>query len=292
MSGHARSALFGDVAAAAERHGPLLRRARTRAWREIALALLLLALLCAGLWRVDFGFARMLGGFAKFGEILARMLPPTPDSWSRFTLYLHALLETLGLALIGTLTAAVLAFPLGLLAARAVTGSRLLHVLLHRLFDMIRGIDRFVWALIFVRVVGLGPFAGALAIAVTNIGAFGKLFSETFDASDRKPVEGVLSSGGGKSMAVRFAMIPQVFPVIASQVLYYFESDTRSATVIGIVGAGGIGLVLYEEIRTLEWQHVACLILMILVTVATIDALSGFVRRAFIGTERVEPPSD
>jgi len=292
MSADFRQEIFGDVAAAAARHGPLLRRTRIRAWREIALGLLILALLCAGLWRVDFGFARMLGGFAKFGEILVRMLPPTPDTWSRFELYLHALLETLGLALIGTLTAAVLAFPLGLLAARAVTRSRLLHMLLHRLFDMIRGIDRFVWALIFVRVVGLGPFAGALAIAVTNIGAFGKLFAETFEASDRKPVEGVLSTGGGKSMAVRFAMIPQVFPVIVSQVLYYFESDTRSATVIGIVGAGGIGLVLYEEIRTLEWQHVACLILMILVTVSAIDALSGFVRRSFIGTDRRDTPSD
>ncbi|HYC13606.1 MAG TPA: phosphonate ABC transporter, permease protein PhnE [Stellaceae bacterium] len=292
MSMQLRQALFGDVAAAAERHCPLLRHARIRAWREIGLGVLLLVLLCAGLWRVDFGFARMLAGFEKFGEILVRMLPPTPDTWSRFTLYFDALLETLGLALIGTLTAAVLAFPLGLLAARAVTGSSILHMLLHRLFDMIRGIDRFVWALIFVRVVGLGPFAGALAIAVTNIGAFGKLFSETFDASDRKPVEGVLSTGGGKGMAIRFAMIPQVFPVIASQVLYYFESDTRSATVIGIVGAGGIGLVLYEEIRTLEWQHVACLILMILVTVAAIDALSGFIRRSFIGADRRDPPSD
>jgi phosphonate transport system permease protein len=192
----------------------------------------------------------------------------------------------------GTLTAAVIAFPLGLLAARTVTGSSVLHLLLHRLFDIIRGIDRFVWALIFVRVVGLGPFAGALAIAISNVGAFGKLFSETFEAGDPRPVEGVLSTGGTKAMTVRFAMIPQVLPVILSQVLYYFESDTRSATVIGIVGAGGIGLVLYEEIRTLEWQHVACLIVMILITVAAIDALSGFVRRAIIGAERRDPPRD
>lgn len=292
MSAELRQQLFGNIAEAVERNRPHIRRTRARAWRGIALAALLLTLLCAGLWWIDFGPARMLAGIEKFGAILLRMMPPTPDTWSRFTLYFHALLETLGLALIGTLAAAVLAFPLGLLAARDVSESRLLHMLLHRVFDMIRGIDRFVWALIFVRVVGLGPFAGALAIAVTNIGAFGKLFSETFDASDRKPVEGVLSTGGGKGMAVRFAMIPQVFPVIASQVLYYFESDTRSATVIGIVGAGGIGLILYEEIRTLEWQHVACLILMILVTVAAIDALSGIVRRSFIGAEPRDPPSD
>jgi phosphonate transport system permease protein len=285
-------ASFTDVAGAADRHRLIIARARGRAWRELAIGALLLALLVAGLWRVDFGFARILAGMEKFGDILWRMLPPTPGTPSRFLFYLHALLETLGLALMGTLTAAVIAFPLGLLAARTVTGSRVLHLMLHRLFDIIRGIDRFVWALIFVRVVGLGPFAGALAIAVSNIGAFGKLFSETLEAGDPKPVEGVLSTGGSKAMAVRFAMIPQVLPVMLSQVLYYFESDTRSATVIGIVGAGGIGLVLYEEIRTLEWQHVACLIAMILVTVAAIDALSGFVRRSFIGTERRDRRAD
>jgi phosphonate transport system permease protein len=285
-------AIFGDLAGVAARHPAIIAKTRGRAGRELAVGALLAVLLVAGLWRVDFGFARMLAGLTKFGEILWRMLPPTPGTLSRFLFYLHSLLETLGLALVGTLAAAIIAFPLGLLAARTVTGSRILHIVLHRMFDIIRGIDRFVWALIFVRVVGLGPFAGALAIAVSNIGAFGKLFSETLEAGDAKPVEGVLSTGGSRAMAVRFAMIPQVLPVMLSQVLYYFESDTRSATVIGIVGAGGIGLVLYEEIRTLEWQHVACLIVMILVTVAAIDALSGFVRRAFIGTERRDPPAD
>jgi phosphonate transport system permease protein len=198
--------------------------------------------------------------------------------------YGYALLETLGLALFGTLCAAAIAFPLGLLAAKRVSGSRLLHTLLRLLFDAIRGIDRYVWALIFVRVVGLGPFAGALAIAVSNIGAFGKLFSETLDASDGKPVEGVLAAGGSRALAVRFAMLPEAMPVILGQILYFFESDTRSATVIGIVGAGGIGLYLFEEIRTLEWQRVAFLIIMILITVAAIDTLSGYLRRWFIGS--------
>jgi len=292
MTPESPRAIFADLAVVAARHPEIIAKTRGRARRELTVGALLVALLVAGLWRVDFGLARMLAGITKFGEILWRMLPPTPGTLSRFAFYLHSLLETLGLALVGTLAAAIIAFPLGLLAARTVTGSRILHLALHRLFDIIRGIDRFVWALIFVRVVGLGPFAGALAIAVSNVGAFGKLFSETFEAGDPRPVEGVLSTGGTKAMAVRFAMIPQVFPVILSQVLYYFESDTRSATVIGIVGAGGIGLVLYEEIRTLEWQHVACLIVMILITVAAIDALSGFVRRSFIGSEPRDPPRD
>jgi phosphonate transport system permease protein len=260
--------------------------AERRAWRFLAIAAGLFLLLGLGLWWIDFGIGRLITGILRFGEILGRMMPPSPGSYDHFKLYVHALLETLGLALIGTLSAAVIALPLSLLAARNITGSRILHFVLRRGFDILRGIDRFVWALVFVRVVGLGPFAGALAIAVSNIGAFGKLFSETLEDVDQKPVEGVVSTGAAGFHAVRFAILPEVAPVILSQILYFFESDTRSATVIGIVGAGGIGLYLYEEIRTLEWTHVAFLILMILITVALIDALSGMLRRWFIGARK------
>ncbi|MFI5011131.1 MAG: phosphonate ABC transporter, permease protein PhnE [Hyphomicrobiales bacterium] len=277
------SAAFGDLASIAREHAAIIGAAERRARQALGIAFALLTLLALGLWWIDFGFLRLLTGLTRFGQILMRMLPPSPDSLARFLIYGHALVETLGLALVGTLSAAALALPLGLLAARNVTGSGVLHFLLRRAFDIIRGIDRFVWALIFVRVVGLGPFAGALAIAVSNIGSFGKLFSETFESADLKPIEGVVSTGASGIHAVRFAILPEVAPVILSQVLYYFESDTRSATVLGIVGAGGIGLFLYEEIRVLEWTHVAFLILMILVTVALIDALSGILRRWFIG---------
>jgi phosphonate transport system permease protein len=284
------SAAFGDLERIAEQHAAVIGAAQRRAWRALGIACLLLALLVLGLWWIDFGFLRLMTGLARFGQILVRMLPPSPDSFARFLIYGHALIETLCLALVGTLAAAVIALPLGLAASRNITGSSVLHFVLRRAFDIIRGVDRFVWALIFVRVVGLGPFAGALAIAVSNIGAFGKLFSETFEGADPKPIEGVVSTGASKAHAVRFAILPEVAPVILSQVLYYFESDTRSATVIGIVGAGGIGLFLYEEIRVLEWTHVAFLILMILVTVALIDALSGVLRRWFIGRSAQAKP--
>jgi phosphonate transport system permease protein len=278
---------FGDLGHFLDEHADLIRDAERGAQRQLGIAAGLLALLGLGLWWIDFGPLRMLTGLERFGQILVRMLPPSPGDFARFLIYGQALVETLGLALIGTLAAAAIALPLGLLASRNITGSSLLHFVLRRIFDVIRGIDRFVWALIFVRVVGLGPFAGALAIAVSNIGAFGKLFSETFESADHKPVEGVVSTGGATLHAVRFAILPEVAPVILSQVLYYFESDTRSATVIGIVGAGGIGLFLYEEIRVLEWTHVAFLILMILVTVALIDAVSGVLRRWFIGKRSI-----
>ena len=113
-----------------------------------------------------------------------------------------------------------------------------------------------------------------LAIAVSDFGAFGKLFSEAIEAADRKQVEGIRASGGSALHEIRFGLMPQVLPVIAGQVLYFIESNTRSATIIGIVGAGGIGLQLAEQIRVLEWQKVSFLILMILVAVAAIDWIS------------------
>ena len=146
-------------------------------------------------------------------------------------------------------------------------------------------VDVLIWALIWINVVGLGPFAGVLAILTSDFGAFGKLFSEAIEAADKKPVDGVLSTGGSDLQGFRFGVLPQVLPVLLSQVLYYFESNVRSATIIGIVGAGGIGLYLANEIAQAEWPQVAFLILMILVTVSTIDWLSGKIRFAVIGTQ-------
>src|SRR5207245_1852170 len=120
-------------------------------------------------------------------------------------------------------------------------------------------------------------------IMSSDLGAFGKLISEAIEAADRRPVEGVLSAGGSRLHGVRFGMLPQVLPVFASQLLYFFESNTRSATIIGIVGAGGIGLQVSERIRVLEWQQVSFLILTVLVTVAALDWISQRLRGAIIG---------
>ena len=116
-----------------------------------------------------------------------------------------------------------------------------------------------------------------------DIGTFGKLFSEAIEAADRKPVEGIVSTGGSQLLGIRFGILPEVFPVLASQVLYFFESNTRSASIIGIVGAGGIGLHLAEAIRTLELQQTSFIILLILIAVALIDFVSSHLRFAMIG---------
>jgi len=234
-----------------------------------------------GLVDLDFSPAKLFAGLSQLGWITLMMIPPDPGA--SLPAYLSALGETLSIALLGTSIAAVVALPFSLLAARNVIPSGWLRFPVRRFFDSIRGVDTLIWALVWINVVGLGPFAGVLAIALSDFGAFGKLFSEAIEAADRKQVEGIRAAGGNALHEIRFGLMPQVLPVIAGQVLYFIESNTRSATIIGIVGAGGIGLQLAEQIRVLEWQKVSFLILMILVAVAAIDWISGKLRFAIIG---------
>jgi len=246
-----------------------------------ALFAVMVALAVYGFWRLEFSLGRVGSGLGQIGHFISLMFPPSPGR--HLGLFLNALAETLAIALLGTLIAALVAFPVGFLAAKNIVPNVFAHFAVRRFLDTIRGVDVLIWALIFVNVVGLGPFAGILAIAVSDFGTFGKLFSEAIETADRKPMDGIRSTGGSELHAVRFGLVPQVFPVIASQVLYYFESNTRSATIIGIVGAGGIGLHLSEQIRMLEWDKAAFLILMILATVAVIDWISTRLRLAIIG---------
>jgi phosphonate transport system permease protein len=248
------------------------------------MVLLAFGIFVFGLVDLDFSPARFVSGLRELGWITLMMLPPDPGS--SFPLYLKALGETLSIALLGTTLAAVLALPVSLLAARNIVPG-ILRFPVRRVLDSIRGVDTLIWALVWINVVGLGPFAGVLAIAVSDFGAFGKLLSEAIEAADRKEVEGIRASGGSGLHEIRFGLLPQVLPVIAGQVLYFIESNTRSATIIGIVGAGGIGLQLAEQIRVLEWQKVSFLILMILIAVAAIDWISGKLRFAIIGRRAI-----
>jgi phosphonate transport system permease protein len=226
-------------------------------------------------------WGRIVPGLMQLVWFVGEMFPPDPGG--HLVTYLNALGETLAIALLGTLLGAMLALPLGALAARNVIPVALFRLPIKRLFDAVRGIDTLIWALIWINVVGLGPFAGVLAIATSDFGALGKLFAEIIESADAKQQEGVRAAGGRRLAEVRFGLLPQVMPVIAGQILYFIESNTRSATIIGVVGAGGIGLHLSEQIRVLEWKQVSFLILMILVSVATIDFISGKLRAAMAG---------
>ena len=272
-----------DVTALRLRYPDAFRTAWPRRLATLGTVAALLGLAAYAMVRLDFSAARILGGLGRLAEFALMMLPPSAAG--RFPDFLHALGETLAIAFLGTLTAALAAFPLAFLAARNVVPNPFAHFAVRRGLDVIRSVDVLVWALIWINVVGLGPFAGALAIACSDLGALGKLFSEAVETVDRRDAEGVAAAGGSPLHRIRFGLIPAVLPILGSQVLYYFESNTRSATIIGIVGAGGIGQYLTELIRVLELQQVAFLVLMILVAVAAIDAVSGRLRRALIGGE-------
>jgi len=265
------------------RHGAAIRGSLKTKLATIGTIAVLTGLFAYGLSTLETSIWKILSGLGNLGSFVMLMLPPNPGSWARALIFVQALFETIAIAFLGTVLAATLALPFGFLAARNVVANRVVHFLARRSLDTVRGVDALIWALIWVNVVGLGPFAGMLAIMTSDLGAFGKLYSEAIEAADRKAVEGVASVGGGKAHEIRFGLLPQVLPVMASQVLYFIESNTRSSTIIGIVGAGGIGLYLAETIRTLEWQQVSFLILLILAAVSAIDFLSGKLRFAIIG---------
>ncbi len=207
----------------------------------------------------------------------------TNPDWQHGNVFV-ALLETLLMAVLGTFTAAFVALPLAFLAARNFTPSGYVRFFVRRLFDFVRGIDMLIWSLIFIRSFGLGPLTGALAIAFTDTGTLGKLFSEALENIDRRQVEGVNATGASKLQAYRFGVIPQILPIFISQGFYYLESNTRSATVIGALGAGGIGLMLVETIKTSrDWENTLYIIILTVLMVIAMDALSTRLRRRFTG---------
>lgn len=276
-----RPDFFTDRAEVAARHGALVNPPLMQRLPAVLVVAMVLGLAVLAMTRLEFSFARLGSGLVQLGTFLTLMVPPSPGGMA--ITFFKALGETVAIAVLGTTLAAVLAFPLGFLAARGVIGGAVLRFLTRRFSDSLRGVDTLIWALIWINVVGLGPFAGVLALITSDLGLFTKMFSEAIETADRKPSEGVVAAGGSRVHAIRFGLIPQVLPVFISQWLYMIESNTRSATIIGIVGAGGIGLHLAEMIRTYEWDRVAFIVLIVLATVALIDFLSTKIRLAVIG---------
>ncbi|MFL5282813.1 MAG: phosphonate ABC transporter, permease protein PhnE [Rhodopila sp.] len=270
-----------DIAAERARHPEAFRSA---GWHRWLLVGGIIAYLTYLLWLFD--FARVFTQLPRAWVILRLML-----DWSQILEWDHvelwrSMLETVAMAYLGSILAAVFAMPLGFLGARNIIPARLFHFITRRLFDGMRGIDQLIWALVFVRAMGLGPIAGIMAIAVAETGVLAKLFAEAVENIDRRPVEGITATGAGVLGRLRFGVLPQVLPVMISQTLYAIESNSREATILGLVGAGGIGLRLSERIQINAWDQVAYVILLILITVAIIDATSRFLRLRLIGPAR------
>ncbi len=197
-----------------------------------------------------------------------------------------AIFETILMAFLGTMTAALIALPLSFLAARNFMPLGIFRGAVRRVFDFIRGVDGLIWTIILSRAFGPGPMTGAIAIAITDTGSFGKTFSEALENIDEKQVEGVRSTGANSVQRARFGVIPQVMPILLAQVLYYLESNTRSATVIGAIVGGGIGLLLTQAIITQkDWEEVAYYMVLIVLMVMLMDSLSGWLRRKLIKGE-------
>ena len=195
-----------------------------------------------------------------------------------------AIFETILMAFLGTMGAALVALPLAFLAARNFTRLMSIRFAVRRFFDFVRGVDGLIWTIILSRAFGPGPMTGALAILITDTGSFGKMFSEALENVDNKQIEGVSSTGAKRLQRYRFGVIPQVTPVLLSQILYYLESNTRSATVIGAITGGGIGLLLTQAIITQkDWEEVSYYIVLVILMVIAMDWFSGWLRGRLIG---------
>lgn len=256
---------------------------RTRLIRRLAWSLFL-ALFAYCLWAFDFSPARIAEGFTRLGRVVSFMFPPHVwTSWDAFSEILQGLGETLSMAFLGTILGAIFAFPLSFLGAKNVNRFWPLRFSVRRGYDVIRAFETLILALIFIRAFGLGPLAGILAIAVSEIGTFAKLFSEAIENTSSKPVEGIRAAGGSRLQQIRYGVMPQVSPVILSILLYNFESNVRSGTILGIVGAGGIGFLLSDRIAAYKWDEAWSIIFLIIAMVYVIDALSARIRERIIG---------
>lgn len=261
-----------------------LPRAFGAPWPERAVHLVIAGAVVGWLgylhWLFDFG--RIFSGLDRLWVIVGLMV-----DWSHFAEWDHAALlsamvETVAMAFLGTLLASLVALPLGFLGARNVIPRAVFRFCTRRVFDVFRGLDQLIWALVFVRAMGLGPIAGILAIFVSDTGVLAKLYSEAIENADRGQADGVRSTGATGLLTLRLGVLPQVLPVMLSQALYQLESNSREATILGLVGAGGIGLRLSERIQINAWDQVAYIIVLILVTVSAIDFVSKRIRTRLI----------
>ncbi|HEX7892320.1 MAG TPA: phosphonate ABC transporter, permease protein PhnE [Ramlibacter sp.] len=238
----------------------------------------LLALLAASWKGADMRPLDLLRDSANMTQYAGSFFPPDFRDWR---VYLQEMLVTVQIALWGTGLAVVCAVPLGLLSSSNIAPAWVRQPV-RRLMDAARAINEMVFAMLFIVAVGLGPFAGVLALWVHTTGVLAKLFSEAVEAIDPQPVEGIRATGANAVEEVFYGVLPQVLPLWISYSLYRFESNVRSASVVGMVGAGGIGVVLWEIIRGFQYAQTCAVMVIVIVTVTVIDLASARIRRVFV----------
>lgn len=280
-----RAALLGpaEIEALRRAHPEAFRKTGLQRWGWAIWGAVILYT-AASLWR--FEIWRLADASDRVWRLISSLFVwRNMGDWQYAQIY-TGIAQTLAMAFLGTLLASCAALFVGFLAARNTMPFAPFRHLVRRGLDVLRGVDQLVWGLVFVRAVGLGPLAGVLAIFVSDAGTLSKLYSEAIENIDRKQVEGVRSTGAGPLKTARYGYLPQVLPVFISQSLYFFESSTRSATILGLVGAGGVGMIIIERFRANMFDQVAFVVLNVLVCIYLIDWASAKIRARFIGAER------
>lgn len=215
-------------------------------------------------------------------DFVARMFPPDITYLGKFLL---KTIETLQIAILGSTIGALCALPLSFLAARNVMPYKIVYQAVRSFFDTCRGINEVIWGLIFVSMVGLGPFPGVLALAVHVTGALGRYFSEAIETVDAEIIKAVISTGANRIQVVARGIFPQVKPLFINYSLYYLENNFRAATVLGLVGAGGIGMELLTSMRLYRNKEVLTILIIMVLTVTIIDRFSAYIRKKIIKQE-------
>ncbi len=224
-------------------------------------------------------------GFPFMIDFIRRMFPPDISNLGRF---LSKAVETLQMAIVGSTLGALIALPLSFLAARNIMPNKFVYHTIRTIFDTCRGINEIVWGLIFVSMVGLGPFPGVLALTAHVTGALGRYFSEAIETVDPKVIKAVISTGANKIQVVVRGIFPQVKPLFINYSLYYLENNFRAATVLGLVGAGGIGMELITSMRLFKNREVLTILIIMVIMVTAIDRFSAYIRKKVVKVEALE----
>lgn len=232
----------------------------------------------------DTNLTNFVKGIPFMADFVGRMFPPDISNLGTF---LMKAIETLQMAIVGSTLGALIALPLSFLAARNIMPNKYIYHLVRSIFDICRGINEIVWGLIFVSMVGLGPFPGVLALTVHVTGALGRYFSEAIETVDPEAIKAIISTGANKIQVIVRGIFPQVKPLFLSYVFYYLESNFRAATVLGLVGAGGIGMELLTSIRLFRNQEVLTILIIMVVMIMIIDRTSAYIRKRIVNVERL-----
>ncbi|TXL61695.1 phosphonate ABC transporter, permease protein PhnE [Cerasibacillus terrae] len=252
-------------------------------WKKIKRALIVLIIIAIYVWTfvgIEIEWDRALERISRnFGVVIPKLLSP---DWSQLGKVSASMLETIFIAFAGTFMAAILALPLGFLAAQNMSGSKFIAGIGKWILSAIRAFPNLILAILFVVAVGVNAFAGVLAIAIGSIGMLGKLYSEVVESIDMKIVEAMEATGANKIQILFYGYLPQIIPEFLSYAIYRFEIDIRASSILGLVGAGGIGTMILFAANNREWNEMGLILLAIIIVVTVIDFFSARIRRKIV----------